>query len=1073
MSINRAEPLLPAYAPEAQKDEKVDAQAPFVTTLAHTAADPFRLLVEAVKDYGIYMLDPAGKVVSWNPAAEKIKGYKAEEILGRHFSCFYTADDVAAGVPQRGLQTALEEGRFEEEGRRVKKGGTPFWVIVTITEMHDAFGNHIGFANVTRDITERRRSEEQLRDAEVRMRSIVNNLIDGIITIDEDGTVVAYNRAAENMFGYTTAEVVGNNVQMLMPESFNTENDSYLTNDMRVGETEIVGGTGREVVGRRKDGSTFPVDFAVSAFHLGQRRHFTGIVRDISQRKRSEEALRVLNAERATKDEAIRGSEERLRNITANIDQVLWMIDAREAKLIYVSQAYERVFGRSCQSLLEYPQAYMEGIHPLDQELIQRTSVETFKTGYVDVEIRILRPDRSLRWIRIKGNPILEQGRIVRLVGIIDDVTEKRRLAEEREGLLARLRLHVERMPIAYVLVDGEMRIVDWNPAAERMFGYSKTEMLGNGPPHEKLIPESSRAKVEAIRHRIRAGDMDASSIHENLTKDGRTIICQWLNTPLMDAAGKFDGYLSLAQDITVRRELEDQVCRAQDRLRHLVASSPAVLFTLAMAGDQIHGISWISDNLLDIFGHPPETALDPNWWMDNIHPEDRDRIIKETHADLLSLGRTDHEYRFRHGDGLYRWTRGELRLMRQGTIAEAEVVGAWSDITEHKHLEGQFRQAQKLEAIGKLAGGIAHDFNNLLTVINCFGEMAMAGLPADDPAHRMIEQVVAAGFRAAGLTRQLLAFSRKAIIEPKIVDLKVVAAGVEPMLRRLIGEDIEMTIISDADVGAVKADPGQIEQIIMNLVVNAGDAMPEGGRITIEVRNAVLEESYARDHVNVQAGPHVFLAVSDTGCGMDEATLANIFEPFFSTKGDQGTGLGLATVHGIVKQSGGHIGVYSEVGHGTTIKVYLPRVDDCPLGQTPPQQGEVVNCGIETVLFVEDQDAVRELGMEILQDCGYTVLGARDGIEALQVAEQHPGQIDIVVSDVVMPRMGGREVAERLATIRPNARVLFLSGYTDDTVVRHGILEAQVTFLQKPFTPASLAKKVREVLDKKTVGTT
>jgi CheY-like chemotaxis protein len=245
---------------------------------------------------------------------------------------------------------------------------------------------------------------------------------------------------------------------------------------------------------------------------------------------------------------------------------------------------------------------------------------------------------------------------------------------------------------------------------------------------------------------------------------------------------------------------------------------------------------------------------------------------------------------------------------------------------------------------------------------------------------------------------------------------------------------------------------------------------MPKGGRLTIEVRNAVLEESYVRGHVGARTGPHVVLAVSDTGCGMDDATMAKIFEPFFSTKGDQGTGLGLATVHGIVKQSGGHIGAYSEVGLGTTIRVYLPRVEECPPSVAPPQPAETLPRGTATVLFVEDQNAVRELGMEILQECGYTVLGARDGVEAMQSAGQHQGPIDLLVTDVVMPRMGGREVAERLAIPHPGAKVLYLSGYTDDTVVRHGILESQVAFLQKPFTPTSLARKVREVLDKKAV---
>ncbi len=399
----------------------------------------------------------------------------------------------------------------------------------------------------------------------------------------------------------------------------------------------------------------------------------------------------------------------------------------------------------------------------------------------------------------------------------------------------------------------------------------------------------------------------------------------------------------------------------------------------------------------------------------------------------------------------------------------EGQIVGSvvtFLDITERKNLEDQFRHAQKMEAIGRLAGGVAHDFNNMLTVINGYGELVLGALPAGDPTREPIREMVAAGSRAASLTRQLLAFSRKAIIEPRVLDLKAVVADVDKMLRRILGEDIQLTATADPEAGMVKADPGQIEQVLLNLVVNARDAMPQGGRLTIEVRNADLDETYTREHPDAKPGAYVLVAVTDSGCGMDRATLAHIFEPFFSTKGERGTGLGLATVHGIVRQSGGHVAVYSEVGQGTTFKVYLPRVEQRPLLGKSHQGLTVMPRGSETVLLVEDEDAVRALSRHILQRSGYTVLEARDGVEAVRVASQHRDRIDLLVTDVVMPRLGGREVAERLAVLKPGVKVLFLSGYTDDAVVRHGILEAEVAFLQKPFSPASLSTKVREVLD-------
>ena len=401
--------------------------------------------------------------------------------------------------------------------------------------------------------------------------------------------------------------------------------------------------------------------------------------------------------------------------------------------------------------------------------------------------------------------------------------------------------------------------------------------------------------------------------------------------------------------------------------------------------------------------------------------------------------------------------------IRRNSRIVGAVVI--FLDISERKRLEEQFRRSQKMEAVGRLAAGVAHDFNNLLTVIIGYGEMLQRACRRKT-RRELVQEMTTAGDRAASLTRQLLAFSRKALVEPKIFDLRSVVADMDKMLRRIIGEDIQWTVVADPDVGVVKADPSQMEQVILNLAVNARDAMPQGGKLTLEVRHAELDETYAREHPEVRPGPHVLLAVSDTGCGMDAATLARILEPFFTTKGDRGTGLGLATVYGIVKQSGGHVAVYSEVGRGTTFKVYLPRVERRRTASKSQPGQTAMPRGQETVLLVEDEDGVRALTRRVLRDCGYTVLDAADGEEAARIARQHPEHIDLLVTDVVMPRMGGREVAVRLTILHPEIKVLFLSGYTDDAVVRHGILEGEVAFLQKPFSPAALAAKVREVLD-------
>ncbi|MEO8371325.1 MAG: ATP-binding protein [Candidatus Solibacter sp.] len=390
-------------------------------------------------------------------------------------------------------------------------------------------------------------------------------------------------------------------------------------------------------------------------------------------------------------------------------------------------------------------------------------------------------------------------------------------------------------------------------------------------------------------------------------------------------------------------------------------------------------------------------------------------------------------------------------------------------DVTKRRQLEDQLLQAQKMETVGMLAGGVAHDFNNLLTIISGYSQLILNTLQPADPNYYSAEQILKAGERAAALTQQLLAFSRRQILQPRVLDLNKLVSSLSTMLRRLIGEDIDLQLMLRPDLGMVNADAGQIEQVLMNLVVNARDAMPNGGKLTIETANIYLDENYTSRHLAVKSGPYTQIAVSDNGGGMDEVTQARLFEPFFTTKASgRGTGLGLSTVFGIVKQSGGNLDVYSVPGRGTSVKIYLPRIDQ-PALVDAESPNHPVKRGSETVLLVEDDDMVRHLVRETLVRAGYKVLDTSDPLEARRISDKHRGNFHLLITDVVMPKVSGRELAEELKRRRPTMKVLFMSGYTDNAIINTGILHKEVAFLQKPFTPAALTEKVRDILDNAT----
>ncbi|MBI4503612.1 MAG: PAS domain S-box protein [Gemmatimonadetes bacterium] len=632
-------------------------------------------------------------------------------------------------------------------------------------------------------------------------------------------------------------------------------------------------------------------------------------------------------------------------------------------------------------------------------------------------------------------------------------------LARSQAQSAERLRLQIEYMPIACVVANPRLdAIVEWNQAAERIFGYTKEEVIGRSP-FGLMVPERARAAIESdIATSNRAGEIQAR-FEQNMTKDGRTIFCRWTNVPLRDENGRLVAVMGMAQDVTAQRENEEQL----RLLLRAVDQSPASI----VMTDTRARILYVNPKFEAVTGYTAAEAIgqNPRMLQSGSHPADFYRQMWET---ITSGQIWRGELHNRTKDGRLFRERASIAPVTDASGTITHYLAIKEDITDRKQLEDELRQAQKMEAVGRLAGGVAHDFNNLLTVIlgNC--EIVLADMKDDDEIRRDLVEIEAAARRAASLTRQLLAFSRRQIIQPQILDLNALVEGIGKMIRRLLGEDITVAMQLAKDVGRVIADPGQLEQVLLNLSVNARDAMPDGGRLAIQTANMDVDPTFQRDHPGAQVGPHVKIAITDTGTGMTPEVRAHLFEPFFTTKpAGKGTGLGLSTVYGIVKQSNGSIFVQSEPDRGSTFTILLPRSDAEPTSRAPV--ASEISGGTETILIAEDDGIVRSIARRALEGRGYRILEARDGEGALKLASQESGAIHLLLTDLVMPGMGGQELARRLTAQFPGVRTLFTSGYSETAATNGGVLSPDVAFLAKPFSVEEIARKVRAVLDQVT----
>jgi len=945
------------------------------------------------------------------------------------------------------IQEAIKTGRASrvelvgKDGRNYELNSSPFT---------DVDGK-VKAIELVRDITEHKHAERALRESEEKYRAILENIEDAYYEVDLTGNLTFFNDSLCRLVGYSREELMGmSNRQLTDPRSaqklYREFNKVYRTGrSSNVFDWEII----------KKDGKKRNVEASVSLIK-DPRRHpigFRGIIRDITERKQAEEALRE--------------SEERYRTILENIEDGYYEVDLR-GDFTFFNDSLRRMLGYSKEEMLGMGnQQYTdeENRKKLFQAFneVYRTGKSTKGFGW-----EVIRKDGSKLFSEVSVSLIKDSTeQPIGFRGIARDITERKRAEEVLRKSEEEFRLTFENAKDAIIWADPEAGImIRCNRQAETLLEKKGEEIIGS---HQTTLHPPQKAEYYTNmfkKHLEYKGVTDDEA--EVITKSGK--IKPVSITASLTLVGGKPIIQGIFRDITERKQAEEALRNEKQRFQTLSEQAP---FGMVMI-DQDGTFRYMNPKFKELFGYDLTDVPNGKTWFRKAYPDStyRHHVIETWIKDLEIFQPKEK--------------RSEVFTVtcKDGTIKiinfipvqldTGENLMACEDISDLKRaeeekavLEEQLRQSQKMEAVGRLAGGIAHDFNNLLTIIKGYSQLSLLELKEGDILKGNIEEIQKAAERAATLTAQLLAFSRRQVMQMKVFNFNTALRDLDNMLRRVIGEDIELVTILADDLGKTKADPGQIEQVIMNLAVNARDAMPSGGKLIIETANVEFDENYPRVHAAMTPGRYVMLSVSDTGFGMTPEVRERLFEPFFTTKEKgKGTGLGLSTVYGIVKQSGGYIWVYSEPGQGTTVKIYFPRVDEEDDALFRRDGVSSIPQGSETVLVVEDEPSLRSLATHILRHQGYKVLEAADGEEALRVAQECIGEINLLLTDVVMPRMGGKELADRLQTLRPSVRVLFISGFPDDAIAHHGVITPGIAFLQKPFSPASLAQKVREVLD-------
>jgi two-component system, cell cycle sensor histidine kinase and response regulator CckA len=1065
---------------QADSPGTVEANAAHKFNGSRAAEARYRQLIEQlpaityVAEFGVN-----GRWEYVSPQIKMLLGFTQEEWLstnGLWLEQVYPDDRVRAMEAEEYSKRTQEA--LDLEYRMVARDGRVLWFRDRGFVVQEADGRVLQHGFML-DITERKEAEAALMKLSRQTNMILNSAGDGIFGLDREGRPTFVNRAAARMLGYEPDDIIGRKGHSLWHHTKEDgtpypESECPIYAVLRDGATRH--GTGD--VFWRKDGTSFPAEYISTAIRDGEE--VVGAVvtfRDITARQRAEKAQRQ--------------AEERFRSIFENAVEGIFQ-STPDGRFVSVNPAMAKMFGYSS------PEEMIDAIRDISRQMYSDSGRrEEFKRlmesyGLVEsFECQMIRRDGSNVWISENARAVRNViGRICYYEGTIEDITSRKRAEAERQvnfeiihaaNVTSNLdellhRIHQSLKKVLY----AENCFVALHDPGSNMFSFPFwVDQFDSAPPPQDI-------GRSCTSHVFRKGEAQLipQNVFDELVRQGEVELVgspsiSWLGVPLrtpsatigvlvvqhyqddraysqrdLEFLSSVGGQIALAIE---RKRAETALRESEARQRLLIEQLPAVLWTV---DKELCFTSSVGAGLARLGLKPHEVvgkSLQEYFQTD-------DRTFTPIAAHRRALAGESTTFHTEWGGGSYTCHAEPLRNA-QGEILG--VIGMALDITDRKQLEAQLRQAQKMEAVGRLAGGIAHDFNNLLMVIQGYTELLLDRLGGEHPLRRNAEQIHDASQRAASLTRQLLAFSRKQMLAPQVLNIRSVVLDMEKILRRLIGEDIELVTTNSAELWTVKADRSQVEQVILNLAVNSRDAMPNGGKLTIETANVEIDTTFKRKHAVVEAGEYVMLAVSDTGCGMDADTQAHIFEPFFTTKEKgKGTGLGLATVYGIVKQSGGYIWVYSEPGRGTAFKVYLPRVQESEKPALPKTETKPFVRGTETILLVEDEKGVRDLAREYLEQIGYSVLVAENSRQALQIAEMHPGGIDLLFTDVVMAGLSGRQLAAEMQKLRPQIKTLYMSGYTDEAIVHHGILGRNMALLQKPFTLNSLALKIRETLD-------